>query len=286
MAKSTNMAAAANQPEELGNPGYELFIVGISIISLVNFAIVFLPVDPNVNTIAEIVDVPISLILLIDFARRLVQSHPRRAYFIDDRGWLDLLGSLPFSQLKIFRLFRVVRVIRLLRAHGGRAILRSVLQDRADNALRIILFLVIVLLEFGSMSVLVAERSAPNGNIKTGGEALWWAFVSVTTVGYGDYYPVTAWGRTFAVLILAAGVGLFGALSGYLANFFLSPAPEVDESPQPAQSDDPVRLLEDMETRFTAEVAAIKIAIAQSLAAHGSADGRPQQESGPNPGPR
>jgi voltage-gated potassium channel len=264
--------AATSRPRELGNPGYELFILGLSVISLVNFAIAFLPVDPNVKTIAEIVDVPISVILLIDFTRRLVRSHPRRAYFINNGGWLDLLGSLPLSQLKIFRLFRVIRVVRLLRAYGVRQILRSVVRHRADNALRIIVFLVIVLLEFGSMSVLIAERSAPNGNIKTGGEALWWAFVSVTTVGYGDYYPVTAWGRTFAVLILAAGVGLIGALSGYLANLFLSPAKEVDEPPQPAQVNDPVRMLEDMQTRFTAELAAIKTAIAQSMAGHGSAD--------------
>jgi voltage-gated potassium channel len=280
MAHPTPTPAATNQPQELGNPGYELFIVGLSIVSLVNFVISFLPIDQNVKTIAQIVDTPISLILLIDFTRRLLRSHPRRAYFIDNGGWLDLLGSLPLSQLKIFRLFRVVRVVRLLRAYGGREILRSVLRHRADNALRIIVFLVIVLLEFGSMSVLVAERSAPTGNIKTGGEALWWAFVSVTTVGYGDYYPVTAWGRTFAVLILAAGVGLFGALSGYLANFFLSPSKEVDEPVQAAQADDPIRLLEDMETRFTAELAAIKIAIIQSPAGLGSAaDDLPRKPS-------
>jgi voltage-gated potassium channel len=280
MAHSTPTPAATNQPQELGNPGYELFIVGLSIVSLVNFVISFLPIDQNVKIIAQIVDTPISLILLIDFTRRLLRSHPRRAYFIDNGGWLDLLGSLPLSQLKIFRLFRVVRVVRLLRVHGGREILRSVLRHRADNALRIIVFLVIVLLEFGSISVLEAERSAPTGNIKTGGEALWWAFVSVTTVGYGDYYPVTAWGRAFAVLILAAGVGLFGALSGYLANFFLSPSEEVDEPVQAAQPDDPVRLLEDMETRFTVEVAAIKTAIAQSLAGLGTVNSRALDDDG------
>jgi voltage-gated potassium channel len=255
-----------------------LFILGLSIISLVNFALVFLPIGPDVSTIARIVDVPISLMLLIDFTRRLVQSHPRRAYFINNRGWLDLLGSLPFPQLHIFRLFRVIRVLRLLRRSGGRVILRSVLRDRADNALRIIVFLVTVLLEFGSMSVLLAERSAPNGNIKTGGEALWWAFVSVTTVGYGDYYPVTTWGRTFAALILAAGVGLLGALSGYLANFFLSPSAGADEAPQSGQPDDPVRLLDDMEARFAGEVAAIKTAFVRSLSGQGPVDSRSHAE--------
>src|SRR5690348_12859556 len=106
---------AASERRELSNPGYELFIVGLSLVSLVNFAIAILPVDPNIKFIAQVVDLPISIILLIDFTRRLLRSHPRRAYFIGNRGWLDLLGSLPFPQLKIFRLFRVVRVLRLLR---------------------------------------------------------------------------------------------------------------------------------------------------------------------------
>lgn len=266
------------QSQELGNPGYELFIVGLSIVSLVNFAIFFLPFNPDVKTIAQIIDVPISVILLIDFTRRLVQSHPRRAYFINNRGWLDLLGSLPFSALKIFRLFRVIRVLRLLRASGGREILRSVFRHRADNALRIILFLVIVLLEFGSMFVLAAERSSPDANIKTGGEALWWAFVSITTVGYGDYYPVSSWGRTFSVFILAAGVGLFGALSGYLANFFLAPAKEDAPAGASPEARDAMRRLEDLEGYVIAELHAIRDAMIDSTTASPHA-ARPAIES-------
>ena len=60
---------------------------------------------------------------------------------------------------------------------------------------------------------------------------MWWAFVSITTVGYGDKYPITEGGRLSAFLVLAAGVGLFGVLSGYLANFFLAPATP-DEAPE------------------------------------------------------
>jgi voltage-gated potassium channel len=96
-----------------------------------------------------------------------------------------------------------------------------------------LLLLGILVLEFGSMAVVAFEKNAPGANITTGGDALWWAFVSITTVGYGDKYPITEGGRLSAFLVLAAGVGLFGVLSGYLANFFLAPAGD-DEAPASA----------------------------------------------------
>ena len=94
------------------------------------------------------------------------------------------------------------------------------------------MFLVLLVLEFGSMLVLYFEQNAPGANITTGGDALWWAFVSITTVGYGDKFPITAGGRVSAFFVLAAGVGLFGVLSGYLANFFLTPSSADEEEPR------------------------------------------------------
>ncbi len=96
---------------------------------------------PDVQDVARIIDVPITLIFLADFANRLRQSHPPRRYFIDQKGWLDLLGSLP-AGFKLFRIFRVVRVGRLLREYGARNIFRSFVAHRADNALLVVMLLV------------------------------------------------------------------------------------------------------------------------------------------------
>ena len=221
MAKTSS---EAERPEELQAPGYEIFIGILSLVSLFNLLISVWPnIDPQVQDIAHIIDVPITLIFLVDFANRLRRSHPPRVYFIDQRGWLDLLGSLP-AGFRLFRIFRVVRVARLLREYGARNIFRSFIAHRADNALLVVMLLVLLVLEFGSISVLYFEQNAPGANITTGGDALWWAFVSITTVGYGDKFPITAGGRVSAFFVLAAGVGLFGVLSGYLANFFLTPS--------------------------------------------------------------
>ncbi len=224
MAKQTAADGPASQrPAELQAPGYEIFIGLLAVVSLINLAISVLPFDEDTKQIARIVDIPITLIFLADFSGRLLRSHPRRLYFVEQRGWLDLLGSLP-AGFRLFRIFRLVRVGRLLGEYGLRNIIRSFIKERANNALLVVIFMVVVVIEFGSMLVAFFERQSPNANITTGGDAVWWAFVSITTVGYGDKFPITTGGRTAAFLVLAAGVGLFGVLSGYLANFFLAPA--------------------------------------------------------------
>ena len=117
-------------------------------------------------------------------------------------------------------------------------------KSRAESALLTVIFLAIVVLEFASIFVLVTERNDPNANIKTASDALWWAYVTVTTVGYGDEYPVTNSGRVVGVLLMTIGVGLFGVITGYLANAFLKPksAEQEEQEEQEAISTTPDNL--------------------------------------------
>ena len=222
------------RPAELQAPGYEIFIGLLAIISLINLAIWILPFEPYQKQIAEIVDVPITFIFLADFFNRLRQSHPRRIYFVEQRGWLDLLGSLP-AFFKLFRLFRLFRVYRLMKAFGLRNIIRGFVKDRADNALLVVVFMVIVVLEFGSMAVVYFEAKSPNANITTGGDAVWWAFVSITTVGYGDKYPVTTGGRISAFFVLAAGCPATLRTSSSRRRRRTNPSPSPSRPPRPRQ---------------------------------------------------
>ena len=87
----------------------------------------------------------------------------------------------------------------------------------------------------------------PTASITSASDALWWVFVTITTVGYGDRYPVTNVGRAVAVLVMIAGVGLFGTLSGFLANQFLAPpTPREAKAPvgEPAPADPKARIAE------------------------------------------
>jgi hypothetical protein len=259
------------RPAELQAPAYEIFIGLLAVISLFNLAVSVLPFSVAQKEIAKIIDVPLTLIFLLDFTSRLLRSKPKRVYFIEQRGWLDLLGSLP-SFFRLFRIFRLVRVTRLLGEYGFNNIVRSFIKNRADNALIVVLFMVLLVLEFGSMLVTFFEQQSPEANITTGGDAVWWAFVSITTVGYGDQYPVTQGGRAMAFFVLATGVGLFGVLSGYLANFFLAPAskeepetasaPEAVPAPSSAGTGDRAELLGMVEA-LEADINALRARLAE-----------------------
>ena len=89
-----------------------------------------------------------------------------------------------------------------------------------------------------SILVLQFEGRSPDANIVTGGDALWWGFVTITTVGYGDFYPVTTLGRMVGVLVMFAGVGIIGALASILASL-LVPPPKTEETAAAAPSAEP-----------------------------------------------
>jgi voltage-gated potassium channel len=91
-----------------------------------------------------------------------------------------------------------------------------------------VIFLIIVIVQYVSIAILHVERGAPDANIHTASDALWWSLVTIATVGYGDRYPVTLAGRIIGVFLLCSGVGLFSVLSGFLAKTFLHSKDEND----------------------------------------------------------
>lgn len=103
------------------------------------------------------------------------------------------------------------------------------LRKRAQSAFLTALLLSFLLVTTSAIAVLQLE-TAPEANIRTAEDALWWAVTTVTTVGYGDRYPVSSEGRAVAVLLMTAGVGLFGTFSGLVASWFLRPGEARQES--------------------------------------------------------
>lgn len=227
----------ANENQELKSINYEMFILALSILSLVNLVLDLFIQESALIQITILADKVLSLIFLADFLYRLSSAPSKKGYFIQELGWLDLLGSLPFPRIRILRLARIIRAVRLMRKYGLKHMLHQFSRDRAGSALYSVALLVFLMLEFGSMAMLRAELASPAANITTSEAAVWWSFVTMSTVGYGDFYPVTTMGRLVAVLFIIIGVGLFGVVTGFLANAFLGEeqAPEAEAAPEVAQ---------------------------------------------------
>ena len=202
---------------------YDLFVLVLTILSLVNLLLLILPIATTSKGVLLVVDVVACSFLLADVVLRIRRAPTPRDYLIRDKGWLDLLGSLPVPGLRLFRIRRVVVVSKQVAELGGSKLWRGFLAERAQATLLLVAVLVLVTIEAGSIAVLRAERDAPTATIKTASDALWWCMETITTIGYGDEVPVTNAGRIVGVWLMIVGVGLFGTFTAFVANEFLSP---------------------------------------------------------------
>jgi voltage-gated potassium channel len=216
-----------------------MFIGALSVLSILNLVLLYAFAENQyIENVLLAINAIMTPIFLGDFFYRFFTAESKSRYFWRGFGWADLLSSLPLARAKVLRLFRLWRVIRLLMEFGARNLVRQFVAHRAENALLTVVFLVICVLEFGSLAMLRAELGAPDANIQDASDAIWWAYVTITTVGYGDRFPTTNAGRIVGIFVMTAGVGLFGTLSGFLANKFLTP-PAAEETPPAGAADDP-----------------------------------------------
>jgi voltage-gated potassium channel len=222
---------------------YNMFILVLTIISLVIMVVMLLPLNPQTIGLLQFYDILICVIFLVDFFVNLWKAPSRSYYFIQERGWLDLLGSIPSlgntfkysGFLRLARLSRAARIAHILRGKKRGALLADVIKNRSNYAALITVLLTIIVLCTASVLVLQFESLAPGSKITNGWDAFWYSIVTITTVGYGDYYPVTVGGRITAMFIMITGVGIIGVLASLMSSLLIgSPADtEVPESETP-----------------------------------------------------
>jgi voltage-gated potassium channel len=179
-----------------------------------------IPLTPETDRLIDRIDFAICLVFLYDFFRRLWHA-PSKLGFLK-WGWIDLISSIPmFDFLRWGRLVRIIRILRILRAFRSTKVLLTFLfQNRANGTFASVAMFSVVMVIFASIAILNLENAAES-NIKTPADALWWAFATITTVGYGDRFPVTHEGRIVAAVLMTVGVGLFGTFTAYVATSFL-----------------------------------------------------------------
>lgn len=206
---------------------------------------------PPVHSLLFLLDTLFAGILLLDFAIRLAYTKAdRKTYFLREFGWLDLLTSLP--GLPLLRIVRGVRLFQQRRALFAKTPAEVIAEGRrnlAQSTFLVVIAAGLLVLVLGTTAVLWYEARDPAANIDTGGDAIWWALVTVATVGYGDLYPVTPQGRIAGGFMIVVGVALFTVLTSYLSTIFLRQDGRLGSY---SQNEEHMALLRDMSERLAA----------------------------------
>lgn len=167
--------------------------------------------DPDLRTMLEVASWTVWAAFVIDFATRLYLSQTRRQYAASH--WYDV-ALIVLPMLRPLRLLRLLAFARVLNRSAAGSLVGKVSAYVAGTA--------VMALSLGALAVLDAEQDAAGANITTFGDALWWSATTVTTVGYGDLFPVTMTGRFVAVALMLVGIACIGAITAGVAAWLVA----------------------------------------------------------------
>jgi len=175
----------------------------------------------EVSKVLDLADNCICVFFLFEFSLRLYKTDNKLKFM--RWGWIDLISSIPtFEFLRAGRAIRLIRLLRVLRAfRSTKHLVNHIYKNKTQGTFTTVSVIAVIMVIFSAIAILQVEDD-PNSNIKTAEDAIWWAYVTITTVGYGDKFPVTTEGRIIASALMTVGVGLFGTFTAFLASFFVA----------------------------------------------------------------
>ena len=205
---------------------FDIFIQILIILSLLSFSIETLPNLPQpTRLILRSFEIFTIAVFTLEYILRLWLSDKKLKFAFSFFGIIDLLAILPFylsfgidlRSIRIFRLFRLFRIFKMLRFN--QAILHFLKAMKSIKE-ELILFLMIsvFLLFLSSVGIYYFENPTQPEVFKSVFHSLWWAIATLTTVGYGDIYPITAGGKIFTSIMLLIGLGIVAVPTGLIAS--------------------------------------------------------------------
>jgi len=215
-----------NDPQSFKGRLFAYVIQALIVISLITFSMSTLPnISNDTIRILRVIEVVTVLIFTAEYAARIYVSDNKLAYIFSFYGLIDILAILPFyissgldlRSLRIFRLLRLFRIFKLFRYNQAiRRFHRAFIIAKEE----LVLFSAVslILLYLSAVGIYYFENAAQPDQFKSVFHSLWWAVVTLTTVGYGDIYPVTVGGRIFTFVVLMVGLGIVAVPAGLVAS--------------------------------------------------------------------
>lgn len=215
---------------------FDYFIQILIVVSLICFSLETLPdLSQQNKALLDVAEVCLVIVFTIEYVLRVFASHPKRKFVFSFFGVVDLLSILPFylslgidlRHLRALRLIRLVRTLKLARySLAARRIHRAILIAKEEIILY--LFFTMILLFLSSVGIYYFENAVQPDVFSSVFHSLWWSVTTLTTVGYGDAYPITVGGRIFTFFVLIIGLGVVAVPAG-LVSSALSMARKMEE---------------------------------------------------------
>ncbi|MGF1760251.1 ion transporter [Photobacterium sagamiensis] len=211
-------------------------IQGLILISLVAFSIGTLPdLSSDTKDVLYGIEVFTVIIFTIEYILRFIVAERKFEFVFSFHGLVDLAAILPFyiftgldlRSVRVFRLFQLVRILKLFKySKAFNRFHRALIIAREE--LILFGFIAMILLYLSAVGIYYCEYAAQPEKFKSVFHSLWWAVTTLTTVGYGDMFPVTSGGKIFTFFVLIVGLGIVAVPTGLISTA-LSQARERDQ---------------------------------------------------------
>jgi voltage-gated potassium channel len=226
MLRSMGLKQVIERSDTSGGRAFDLVIQGLIVVSLVSFSFETLPaLSSEWRHVLQVTEAVLVGVFTLEYALRLWVADDRTRFVFSFFGLVDLAAILPFylatgldlRSIRAVRLLRLFRVFKLLRYGEAIARLRRAFVVAREE---IVLFVVaaMILLYLAAVGIYYFERGAQPDKFSSIFDGLWWAVASLTTVGYGDVYPVTVGGKIFTFVVLLIGLGIVAVPTGLFAS--------------------------------------------------------------------
>ena len=220
-----NIKSLFDNTKSSGN-SFEIFIQLLIFISIITFSIETLPDLPfEIIEILNLIEVVCVAIFTFEYLGRIVYSKKGYRYIYSFYGLIDLIAILPFyislgidlRSIRILRLLRLFRILKLPRFNKAiRILAKSLKSIKAE--LSVVIAVALVFIYLSSVGIYFFENEAQPENFKSIFHSIWWAIATLTTVGYGDVYPITLGGKIFSSIIILIGIGIVAIPTGLIAS--------------------------------------------------------------------